>query len=104
MTYFNIEQSPYSKNNEYCIRLKENGMKYFLPMKGSFSVLYARLMGLTYPDFLCMISARYGARIVGKNNLYPSIYFQTEQDAKNLAQELDKRLLYVLKTLREELK
>ena len=96
MIYFQVTQSPYSTEGEYFIQLKENAMKYFTPMKGSFSVLNARLMGLTFPDYLRYISARYNAHIIGKT-VYPIIYFENEQDAKNLANELDKRLLYVLK-------
>ena len=98
MIYFNVEQSPYSTKGEYCIKIKENGAKYFVPMKGSFNVLFARLMGLSFPQYLKMISAKYNANIIGKT-IYPIIYFPTEQNAKKLANELDKRLIYVLKQL-----
>ena len=96
MIYFQVTQSPYSVKGEYFIQLKEVATKYFTPMKGSFSVLNARLMGLTFPDYLRYISAQYNAHIIGKK-IYPTIYFENEQDAKNLANELDKRLLFVLK-------
>lgn len=96
MIYFQVTQSPYSAKGEYFIQLKEVVTKYFTPMKGSFSVLNARLMGLTFPDYLRYISAQYNAHIIGKK-IYPAIYFENEQDAKNLANELDKRLLFVLK-------
>lgn len=96
MIYFQVTQSPYSTKGEYFIQLKEVAAKYFTPMKGSFSVLNARLFGLSFPQYLRYISANYGARIIGKT-IYPIIYFENEQDAKNLANELDKRLLYVLK-------
>lgn len=96
MIYYNIEQSPYSTKGEYFIQLKEIAIKYFTPMEGSFSVLNARLMGLTFPQYLRYVSAKYNARIIGRCN-YPIIYFENEQDAISLAKELDKRLLYVLK-------
>lgn len=96
MIYYNVDQSPYSKKGEYFIQLKEVATKYFVPMKGSFSVLNARLLGLSFPQYLRYISATYNARIIGKS-IYPIIYFENEQDAKNLANELDKRLLFVLK-------
>lgn len=102
MIYFQVIQSPYSTKGEYFIQLKESATKYFTPMKGSFNVLNARLMGLTFPDYLRYISAKYNAHIIGKT-IYPIIYFENEQDAKNLANELDKRLLYVLKHCGREL-
>ena len=96
MTYYNVEQSPYSTKGEYFIQLKEVAIKYFTPMQGSFSVLNARLFGLTFPQYLRYISAQYNARIIGKCN-YPIIYFENKEDASRLAAELDKRLLFVLK-------
>ena len=96
MIYFQVTQSPYSTKGEYFIQLKEVATKYFIPMRGSFSVLNARLMGLSFPDYLRFISAQYNAHIIGRT-IYPIIYFENEQDAKNLANELDKRLLYILK-------
>lgn len=99
MTYYNVEQSPYSTKGEYFIQLKEIATKYFTPMKGSFNVLNARLFGLTFPEYLRYISARYNARIIGKN-IYPIIYFENKEDAVRLAAELDKRLLFVLKHYR----
>lgn len=96
MIYYNVEQSPYSTKGEYFIQFKEIATKYFTPMKGSFNVLNARLFNLSFPQYLRYISEEYNAHIIGKS-IYPIIYFENEQDAKNLANELDKRLLYVLK-------
>ena len=39
--------------------------------EGSFNVICARLMGLTYPEYLRMCRDCFGAEIIGKGSMYP---------------------------------
>lgn len=50
---------------------------------GSFNVICARLVGLTYAQYLRMCRDCFGAEIIGKGSMYPVAYFKrsTELDA-----------------------
>lgn len=51
--------------------------------EGSYNVIQARLMGLTYAQYLRMCRDCFGAEIIGKGSIYPVAYFKrsTELDA-----------------------
>jgi hypothetical protein len=51
-----------------------------LRTEGSFNVLAARTMGLSYADYLRMCRDCLGAEIQGKNTLYPVAYFKKTQN------------------------
>lgn len=101
MIYFNIDEIPGSIPKQYGVWLKETTAKQFTPMTGSFSVLYSRIMGLQYPDFLRMVRDVYNASVSGVNHLYPKITFSSQEDAEQFAKILDKRLMLILKQIRE---
>jgi hypothetical protein len=44
--------------------------------EGSFAIIGARLVGLTYAQFLRMCRDEYGAEIMGKGSMYPIAYFE----------------------------
>jgi len=50
---------------------------------GSFNVICARLVGLTYAQYLRMCRDCFGAEIIGRGSMYPVAYFKrsTELDA-----------------------
>lgn len=51
--------------------------------EGSYNVIQARLMGLTYAQYLRMCRDCFSAEIIGKGSIYPVAYFKrsTELDA-----------------------
>lgn len=51
--------------------------------EGNYNVIQARLMGLTYAQYLRMCRDCFGAEIIGKGSIYPVAYFKrsTELDA-----------------------
>lgn len=100
MIYFNIDEIPGSIPKQYGVWLKETAAKQFTPMTGSFSVLYARIVGLPYPEFLRMVRDNYGASVSGVNHLYPKITFSDKANAIELANLLDQRLLTIFKNIR----
>jgi hypothetical protein len=63
---------------------------------GTFNVIGARLMGLTYANYLRMCRDVYGAEIIGKNSAYPVAYFKPNQELNNLINQLNERANLIL--------
>ena len=63
---------------------------------GTFNVIGARLMGLTYADYLRMCRDVYGAEIIGKGSMYPYPVFKLSQGLVDLIEELNARANLVL--------
>ena len=99
MIYFNVDKAMSSTKGEYMVWFKNTVAPYFFPFNGSLNVIHSRIMGLTYPQFLRYVRDTYNARIVGKEQRYPSFLFPTEQDALNYANMLDKRFALIVKHL-----
>lgn len=102
MIYFTVEKMMSSIKNEYGVWMKEAAQKPYYPIQGSFTVLYARIMGLSYPQFLRYVRDVHGARLSGKGHRYITIYFPTQESAKNFAEILDKRYKYIAKELKNK--
>jgi hypothetical protein len=94
MKYFKIDESP-ANPGKFIIRpILEK-----LPMintSGSYNILMARVMNLTYASYLRMCRDLYGADIIGKGAKYPVAYFCSQAQAKELVKELDKRVTTLL--------
>lgn len=94
MVYFIAEESPYT--NKYIIRPNFP----VLPLtstKGSFNILAARVMNLSYASYLRMCRDLYGAEIIGKNHRYCVAYFNDYKDTQPLLNELNKRVQILMK-------
>lgn len=65
--------------------------------KGSFAVLGARLMGLSWPDYLRMCRDVFGAEIIGKHSMYPVIYFTEDKLTHEFESLLNIRIETMLK-------
>lgn len=83
--YFELEESPYN-NNKYVLKPKYELLGISYIGKGSYNVLPARICNLSFPEYLRMCRDKFGAEIIGKNQLYPTAYFN--KDKLSLAQEL----------------
>ena len=64
--------------------------------EGSFNVICARLMGLTYAQYLRMCRDCFGAEIVGKGSKYPVAYFKLSKELNDLIEQLNARANLVL--------
>jgi hypothetical protein len=64
--------------------------------EGSFNVICARLMGLTYAQFLRMCRDCFGAEIIGKGSSYPVAYFKLSKGLEELLEQLNARANLVL--------
>jgi len=92
---FYLEESPYHPN-KYVIKYDFEK----LPLKsteGSYNVLCARLMGLTYSSFLRMCRDIFNAEIIGKNSKYPIAFFEKTGEEKVLLDILNKRVEVIMK-------
>ena len=64
--------------------------------EGSYNVIGARLMGLTYANYLRMCRDIYGAEIVGKGDAYPYPVFKLSRGLEELIDQLNARANLVL--------
>lgn len=64
--------------------------------EGSYNVIGARLMGLTYAQYLRMCRDCFGAEIIGKNSMYPVAYFKRSKELDDLVEQLNSRANLVL--------
>ncbi len=64
--------------------------------EGSFNVIQARLMNLSYADYLRMCRDCFGAEIIGKNSVYPVAYFKRSKELDALIDNLNARANLVL--------
>ena len=64
--------------------------------EGSYNVIQARLMGLTYAQYLRMCRDCFGAEIIGKGSTYPAPYFKLSKELDDLIDQLNARANLVL--------
>ena len=96
--YFFIEESPY-KLGKYTIRMDFDKFPN-ISTSGSYNVLPARLMGISYPDYCRACRDLFGGEIIGKGSMYPVVYFKGKSEAQMLVNVLNKRMELIMK-LRE---
>ena len=91
--YFYLEESPYYPG-KYGIYIDFDNLP---PMKttGSYNLLPARLLGLSYAEYLRFCRDVYKAEIIGKNNMYPVAYFKNNIAAGDLIKMLNERMAIV---------
>lgn len=64
--------------------------------EGSYNVIGARLMGLTYAQYLRMCRDIYGAEVIGKGDMYPYPVFKLSRGLEELIDQLNARANLVL--------
>jgi len=91
MKYFFIDT--YVSTGRHCVRLSEKTMDIIAGrIKGSYSILFARIFGLSYPDFFRMVRDEYNATLSDKKSVYIIFDFKNVKDAERFAKECDKRM------------
>lgn len=68
----------------------------FTTTRGSLNVIPARLMNLTYGNYLRFCRDVLGAEIYGKNSLYPVAYFKRSEYVEQFLDLLNARAEYVI--------
>lgn len=64
--------------------------------EGSYNIICARLMGLTYAQYLRMCRDCFGAEIIGRGSMYPVAYFKFSEKLTDLIESLNARANLVL--------
>lgn len=98
--YFYAEETPYQKGK---FLIRSNFDK--LPLKyttGSYNIIEARLLGLTYAQYLRYCRDFHSATILGKNCLYPVPYFTQGTELNSLLKILNERAKKALKEKENE--
>lgn len=57
----------------------------------------ARIMNISYANYLRLCRDEYGAEIFGKNSMYPIAFFSKDSKINELITELNKRVEKLLK-------
>ena len=73
MKYFYSEEAPTSKR--YYIRPIHDNLKLKYTT-GSFNIICARILGISYVEYLRMCRDMYGGQIIGKDKKYPVVNFE----------------------------
>ena len=93
--YFVLEESPY-RPGKYTIRLNFDNFPSQLSTEGSFNILPARLMNLSYAQYLRFCRDMVGGEIVGKNSTYPVPYFDKTMTTNAFVRLLNSRMNLVV--------
>lgn len=64
--------------------------------EGSFNIICARLMGISYAQYLRMCRDCFGAEIIGKGSMYPVAYFKQSKGLSDLIEQLNTRANFIL--------
>lgn len=93
--YYYLEQSP-SYKDKYIISL--NHEKFLFPngTYGSYGVFAARIMNLSYAQFLRYCRDMLGADLVGKNHKYVVPYFDDTKEVQQFVKLLNARMAYIM--------
>ena len=80
---------------KYMIRANHDAFHLY-STEGSFNIIGARLMGLTYAQYLRMCRDIFGAEIIGKNEKFPYPVFKLSKGLQDLIDLLNVRANLVL--------
>lgn len=94
MIYFTSDESG-SMQGKYLIRPNFSKLPLYYTT-GSYAILPARIMGLTYANYCRMCRDMYGAEIIGKNCFYLKVFFSNKADANKLINILNERMEKIL--------
>ena len=92
--YFYLDDSPIYKDR-YVIKLRLEGLP-FEKVRGSYMVFQARLMNLSYAQYLRFCRDVLGADLVGKGARYVIPYVEDKPEVKQFLKLLNTRMEYAL--------
>lgn len=93
--YFVLEESP-CRPGKYTIRLDFDKFPSQLSTSGSFNLLPARLLNLSYAQYLRFCRDIVGGEIAGKNMVYPVAYFNKTMTTNAFVRLLNSRMNLVV--------
>ena len=93
--FFLLDESPIYKG-KYVIRFNVD-LKYFPNgTRGSYNIFMARLLNLSYAEFLRYCRDKLGAELIGKGTRYPVPYFTLTEEVQLLVRLLNTRMAYII--------
>ena len=92
---FTLEESPY-RPGKYTIRINFDKFPSQLSTGGSFNLLPARLLNLSYAQYLRFCRDIVGGEIVGKKTVYPIAYFDKTMTTNAFIRLLNSRMNLVI--------
>ena len=92
---FYFDESPIY-TNKYILRLNYDKFLFPTGTKGSFNVMPARVLSLSYADYLRYARDRLGAELIGKGTRYVMPYFDRNETTDAFVRLLNKRMEYVM--------
>ena len=93
--YFYLDESMMCKG-KYAIHMNHDLFPFPTGIGGSYNVLVARVLNLSYPDYLRYARDRLGAELIGKGQKYVLAFFDNTKEVKALVNLLNKRMEYVM--------
>lgn len=88
--YFYLEESPYQPG-KYRVAMNFDVFPGIRTV-GSYNLLPARLLCLSYAEYLRFCRDELGAEIIGKKSMYPVAYFPDAKSATSLVNTLNSRM------------
>lgn len=93
--YFNLDTSPVY-TNKYIIRMNVDNDLFPKGTTGSYNVFVARLLNLSYAEYLRYARDRLGAELVGKKAKYVVPYFDRNEVTLEFIKLLNSRMEYII--------
>lgn len=93
--YFYLDESPIYKN-KYIIQLNHDKFLFPTGTSGSYNVFIARVLNLSYADYLRYSRDRLGAELIGKQSRYVVAYYDKNQATETFVKLLNKRMEYIM--------
>lgn len=81
--YFMIEENPIGRG--FFLVWDHNSNPRSIK-SGSFGVIPARVLGISFAQYLRLCRDQFGATIIGKNSFYPTPFYKTKADARRAAE------------------
>lgn len=93
--YFYLEDSPYLETWS-TLRPQIEKMPFPNGTKGTYGLLVARLLGLSYGEYMRFARDVLGAQVIGKGEKYPRVYFRSTPEVQQFMKLLDKRMEMIM--------
>lgn len=93
--YFYLEESPYMPGYSM-VYANLDEMPFPNGTTGSYNLLPARLLGLSYPNYARFARDVLGAQVMGRGECYPRIYFRATSEVQQFLKLLNARMEMVM--------
>lgn len=92
--FFYLDESPL-RPGRYLIRINFNKLPPMTTL-GSYQVLLARIMNLSFAQYLRLCRDEFDGEIVGKDSLYPAVYFKRTPKTVSFVRLLNGRMNVIM--------